>query len=125
MTIAHKEIFEDAGATLMARIVGNSGAPITQAGITSIACKVIDLDGDTPATAVLTPSISVSAVISDTLQTTDTRWTADAMGYNFLHAMPATAFPSPRHRYVVQYTFTPTSGAVFVVEFDLKTRRVW
>ena len=123
--IAHKEIHEDAGATFMARILGNAGTPITQAGLTSITCKVIDLDSDTPATAVLTPSITVSGVINDTLQTSDARWTADTTGYNFLDAMPATAFPSARHRYVVQYTFTPTSGAVFVVEFHVKTRRVW
>src|SRR6187402_145567 len=100
--------FEDGGATFMARVLGNAGTAITQATISSITCNVYDMTA--PTVAVISPTVTVNSVVFDTLQT-DARWTADTTGYNFLHAMPATAFPTGKRNYKVEYKFTPTSGA--------------
>lgn len=110
-------VFEDGGATFLARVLGNAGTAITQATITSITYAVYDLSTTTPTTAVISGTLVVASTVFDTLQT-DARWTADSTGYNFLHAMPATAFPTGKHQYKVEYKVTPTSGAVFWIVFE-------
>ena len=115
--ISQFQAFEDGGATFMARVLGNDGAAITQSSISTITCAVYDLSTSTPTVAILAPSLVVATVVFDTLQT-DARWTADATGYNFLHAMPATAFPTGKHTYKVEYKVTPASGAVFWLVFE-------
>lgn len=116
-------VWEDGGATILARVTGNAGAAITQASLTSITCKVFDLDGTTPDTAITTPTITVSTAVYDTLQT-DARWTVDSTGYNFIDALAATNFPTGDHLYRVEYKFTPTSGAVFFVVAELYAKNV-
>lgn len=107
------EAFADSGATILARAYGTSGSYITQAAISSITCAVTDITTGT-AVSVITPSIVVSSVVFDTLQTGG-MWTKDSTGYNFRHALPATAFPDSGHVYQVVYTVTPSSGAVFFI----------
>lgn len=111
-------VIEDGGATMLARVVGHSGAAITQASLTSISYKVFDLDGTTPDTAILSGTATVSSVVFDTLQT-DSRWSEDSTGFNFAHALAVTAFPSGDHRHRIEYLFTPASGAVFFVLFEV------
>ncbi len=108
-------VFQNGDATFLARVEFD-GANITQAGLTSITCNVYDLKGNTPSTPVLTPTLTVSATIFDTLQT-DARWTRDATGYNFRHDMPATAFTTARHDYDVIYKFTSSGGKVGYAKF--------
>ncbi len=117
------KIWEDGGAQLMARVVGQSAANITQASLTSIACKIFDLDGATPTTAVDTSTLTVSSVVYDTLQT-DARWTTDTTGYNFRHAPAYTIFTTGGHRYRIEYKFTPVSGDPFFVVFQLQSQEV-
>jgi hypothetical protein len=116
-------VIEDGGASFMSRVVGNAGVNITQSVITSIAVKVFDVDSDTPDTATYSATLTVSAVVFDTLQT-DARWTEDATGYNFRHDMPASAFPTGEHKYRVEYKFTPATGEVFWVLFDVTATNV-
>jgi hypothetical protein len=99
-------IWEDSVAYVMARVVGEDGSNITQASINAIACEVLKKDDGT---TVATPSITVSDVVFDTLQT-DGRWTEDATGYNFRHALVVASFPDPDTTYRVQYVFTPEGG---------------
>lgn len=113
-TVNQIVVYEDAGATCMARVYGNAATAITQATISSITCAVYDL---TTGSSVVTPSVVVATSVFDTLQT-DARWTADATGYNFRYDLPATAFPTGDRRYRIEFVFTPTSGAVFVVLFE-------
>ena len=117
-------IWEDGGATLMARIVGGAGTTITQATITSIARKTFDLNGLTPGTAVETSAPVVASTVFDTYQT-DARWTVDSTGYNFRDTIAAAIFATGNHRYRVEYAFTPTAGAVFWVVFELQCQPVW
>lgn len=113
--------WEDTGLVLMARVLGASGAVVTQATLDSITAKVLDRDDDS---LVATLTVTIADVVFDTLQTADPRWTADTVGYNFLHAIPATALPSPNKEYRVGYLFTPSSGQPFGMAVDVSTRRL-
>lgn len=113
-TIHSFTVFEGSGATLMARVQGNDGQNIKQADLTAITCKVFD---KTDATNVATPSITVSAVIFDTLQTDD-RWTVDVTGYNFRHEQLASVFSGGGRIYRIEYKFDPGSGEDFFVIFE-------
>jgi hypothetical protein len=124
MNIIQASWWAKSGATQAARIYGNAGTPITQATISSITCKVFDKNVSVE-TPVLTPSITVSSVVFDTLQDDDPRWTIDETGYNFLHAIAATAFPTNNHIYRIEYIFTPTSGAVFPLVYEGKAEAIF
>lgn len=121
--ITKATIWEDGGATCMARVVGVAGTAITQATVSAIGCKVFDLTGDTPDTAVATPTVVVASSVFDTLQT-DARWTKDATGYNFRYTLAASVFTTGGHRYLVEFKFTPSSGEVFWVVFELYAQNV-
>lgn len=115
-SIIRDSAFKDSGAIFLARILASDGTNLVQADVSSITCTVTDITG-MPA-AVITPSIVVSVSVFDTLQT-DSLWSKDSTGYNFRHAMPATAFPTGGNVYRVEYKFTPASGAVFYVVFEV------
>ncbi len=110
-SIIYDQVFQNSSAAFASRIRGDDGALITQAATTSIACTVSDLTTGA-AIVVITPAVTVSISVFDTLQT-DASWTKDATGYNFRHVMPATAFPTAGHVYDVEYTGNPTSGPAF------------
>lgn len=107
--------FEDAGVTFLARIKGNDGSNITQASLSSIAYTVTDM---ADASTVISGTLTISAVVFDALQT-GARWTVDSTGYNFLWAAPATLAPTGGRKYRVELLFTPASGAVFVLPFEV------
>lgn len=121
--IVKLSIWEDAGCQIMARITGNSGTPITPNEIDTITCKVFDLNGDTPYSAVATPTIAVASTVFSELQT-DARWTRDTTGYNFRHDLPATIFTTGDHKYRIEYLFTPKAGSVFWVVAEVYARAV-
>ncbi len=116
--------FEDTGCSLMDRVLGNAGAAITQATITSIAYKVYEHDTKDAAVAATggtlvagtASSLTVASVVFDTLQTA-APWdsTADALGYNFRYDSPAVDRPTGGKWYRHEIVFTPTSGAVFAI----------
>jgi hypothetical protein len=115
-------IWEDTGLWVAARIRGNAAALITQASLTTITYAVYDVTvRANPGLILAATPLTISAVVFDTLQTTDARWNnsgGDATGYNFAHAIGSTVFPSGDHVYRIEYYFTPASGAqfAFVVE---------
>lgn len=126
------------GVTLMARILGNSGRPITQASLLSITYKVRDLFD---LISLGTGTFTISTTVFDDLQQGDPRWTRDsehspgpdfAHGYNFLATLPASLFPTAvydvdpetgdvtRHRLQVDVTFTPVTGEPWVQPFSFQ-----
>ena len=126
--MSHEQIFkgyvkEDGGATFLARVIGNDGVAILQSTISSLTVKVFDLDETDQDKAVYTATLVVADNIFDTLQT-DARWTEDTEGYNFKHDMPASAFSTGDHNYRIEYKFTPTSGEVFWVLFEVLATNV-
>lgn len=115
---------EDGTATVLGRLTARNGSGsatgidgegnwLQQADISTITCKIFDLDSDTPGTATETPTVTISSVILDTPITTNVIWTKDTTGYNFIHDLSATYFPTGERRYRAEYEVTLTGGAVF------------
>lgn len=109
------KFFQNGDASFLARIEFD-GVVADKADIASITCNVYDLNSATPTVPILTPTVSVASCMHDALQL-DGRWNADLLGYNFLHDMPATAFPTGAHNYDVIYKFTSSTGKIAPVIF--------
>ena len=119
------------GVTLLARILGNNGNPVTQASVSSINYQVTNLSAGTTGTAT---ALTVADVIFDSLQQNDLRWTKDDAdhpgidgrhGFNFAATIPRTQFaaatpavdtPDPV-KYQIDVLFTPTTGQAFTQRF--------
>lgn len=119
-------VHKGATTTILARIVDNAAANVTQSAITSGTYSIFLLDDDDVdvRTAIANHqdvSLTVASVIFDTLQT-DARWTVDATGYNFRHTIDVStneAFTIAGRNYLVEYLLTPTSGQVIIVRAKL------
>ena len=117
-------VFKNGSATLLARVVGADGAPVTPGQIASAAYTVAILDEHDPDSA--TPvaghqgvSVSVAELVSDTLQQ-DALWDVDELGYNFKHVLDVSAqpaFPTAGRQYRIQFELTPAAGQVILVRF--------
>lgn len=116
-------VWEDSGATCLGRFYGNDGDAITQATLTSITCKIFDLDSAIPTTAT-TQTVTIASAVSDTLRTDDDRWTVDTTGFNFEHTITDDNLATGDHRYRIEYVFTPTSGENFVAVYELQCRAI-
>lgn len=114
-------INEDSSLTLLGRIASRNGTGaatgkagegkfLKQADISTITCKVFDLDGATPDTAVATPTVTLSSAVLDTPVTTDVDWTYDSYGYNFVHEIANTVFTEPNRHYLIEYKVTLVAG---------------
>jgi hypothetical protein len=130
------------GVTLMARVVGNAGTPVTQASLSTVAYAVRDL---TDALALGDDAVSISDAVFDDLVTDDPRWNRDSAaapgpdgrwGYNFAVTLPASLFDAvfdvhettnkvTRHRVQADVLFTPTSGEPFVVSWAWSPVPTW
>ena len=121
------------GISVLARVVGSLGLPITQATVTAIAWTLTDL---TTGTVVATGTWTVSSAVYQALVQNDPRWTLDSparpgsdglSGYNLLGTIPASAFPvatpvvvppgypAPApHQYQVDVRYTPAVGEQWV-----------
>ena len=119
-------VFERSGCQLMARMVGNAGAFVTQASLSSITYKLFDLSSATPDTTVASGTVTISGNVYDTVQTPalDPRWTRDSIGYNFRYAAPGSWFTPGDHVFRIEFTFTPTSGEVFYALFQPTARNL-
>lgn len=115
-------VWEDGDVSCLARVQLN-GSNVTQSVLSSITCKVFDLNSSTRTTAVSTPTVTIASSVFDTLQT-DGRWTVDATGYNFRHTIAASVISSA-HRYKIEYLFTGTGGEKFFVVFEASAQEVY
>ncbi len=120
-------VFKNGTATFMARVVGAGEAAITQTDLASIVHSVYTLDPADPDAQTVVEghdgvALVVTDVIFDTLQT-DSRWTADTTGYNFLYEIDVSsneAFEVRGAQYLVHFGLTPNSGQVIDVQFIVK-----
>ena len=110
--ITKANVWEDSDCVCMARVVGIDADEITQADVSSITLKVFDEDAADPDAAVSTASLTVSAVVFNTLQT-DARWQVDTTGYNFRYTIPAAALATGDHTYTVEFVFTMADTTKF------------
>ena len=114
-------IYEDTGATCMARIVGADATAITQATTSAITLAVFK-NANTSAT--YTASLTVADVVFNALQT-DGRWTKDSSGYNFRFSAIASIFASGDATFRLEFKFTPTSGSQYFVIYEIDTVEVF
>lgn len=115
-------LWEDTGLILMARILGQDGAVVNAASISDIRCEVMDLIEQT---LVVEIDVAPGDVIDDVLTADDERWSADSVGYNFLHEVPAIAFPEPGKTYQLSYLFTPLVGEPFPLVHHVQTKKLF
>jgi len=115
--IENGSVWEDAGSTLMSRVIAPDGSALQQADATSIAYCLYK---GTETTVTTSSALTVASVVYDTLQT-DAIWTKDSTGYNFKHVISSSTLSDPNTVYRAEYWFTPASGEVFPVVFELTT----
>lgn len=116
-------VWEDGGATCLARVRGADGNYITQASLIGITYKAFDLSSSTPDTATSTGTVSIASSVFDTLQT-DSMWTTDDTGYNYRHTIPASVLATGDHVYRVEYKFDSVSGEDFFLVFELLAQAI-
>lgn len=131
MSFPFQVIFhEDSAATILGRLTARSGLAsgsatgvpgegrwLQQADITSITCAVFDEDaaGTADTTAIATPTVTISTSVLDTPVTSNEIWTKGGPGYNFLHDLAYTNFPTGGNTYRVEYEVTlADSGATLL-----------
>jgi hypothetical protein len=120
----HGSVFKNGSATLLARVVGAGGVPVTRADVASIKYTVYLLDDQDPdqQTAVAGHAgvpLAVADVVYDTPQT-GPLWTRDTIGYNLMHVLDVSAhqaFATAGRSYRIVYELTPSSGQVILVRF--------
>lgn len=115
---------EDGSPTILGRItarlgtgaatgVDGEGNFLKQVDISTITCAIYDRSSTTPDVAISTPVVTIATSVLDTPVTDKVIWTQDDTGYNLLHDLPNTAFPTGGRLYVVEYVVTLTGGGVF------------
>lgn len=120
----HGVVFKNGSATLLARVVGNDGSPVTRAQIVSAAYTVYLLDENDAdsATAVAGHTdvpLEVASLVYDSLQN-DALWDVDQSGYNFKHVLDVSAqqaFATAGRSYRIAFRLTPIAGQVILVRF--------
>lgn len=119
-------VFKNGSATLLARVVGADGTPVTQTDIASAQYTAYMLDENDPDVA--TPiaghadvAVDVASLIYDSLQNDDL-WDVDQVGYNFKHVLDVSAnhvFTTAGRIYRVVFELVPASGQPILVRFRL------
>ncbi len=98
--------------------VAGEGNFLQQADVSTITCAIFDRSGTAPDVAISTPPVTISISVLDTVVTTDVIWTQDTTGYNFVHDLSNTTYPTPGSFYVAKYVVTLTGGTVFYKEYS-------
>jgi len=119
-------VFKNGSATLLARVVGADGSPVTQTDIASAKYTAYLLDENDPdAGTALTGheavAVDVASLIYDSLQT-DSLWDVDQLGYNFKHVLDVSThhvFTTAGRSYRVVFELVPASGQPILVRFRL------
>jgi len=119
-------VFANASATLLARMVGHDGLPLTPAAVTAVRYGVYVLGPSdpylrTPVAGHQDAALAPAAVLFAALQN-DALWDVDDEGYNFRHALDVSqqpAFPTPGRHYLVEYRLTPVAGQEIAARFRL------
>jgi hypothetical protein len=122
----HGVVFKNGSATLLARVVGADGTPITQANVASARYTAYlldenDPDAATPVAGHTEVAVGLGSLIYDTLQQDDL-WDVDETGYNFKHVLDVSiqqVFAVAGRIYRVVFELVPTSGQVILVRFRL------
>jgi hypothetical protein len=122
----HGVVFKNGSATLLARVVGAQGTPLTQSDVASAKYTAYlleegDPDEAAPVTGHAGVAVDVGTLIYDSLQN-DELWDVDEIGYNFRHTLDVSAnqvFTMAGRIYRIVFELIPTSGQIVLVRFRL------
>jgi hypothetical protein len=117
------KVWEDNGFSWMDRVRMNDGEYVTQASLTDINYKVIDLDDI--ATVPADIALVKTTVVFDTLQTSDPSWVQDTTGYNFKWDVPASVIPTGNKKYRIEIRFNPTSGEDYYLVAEVEAMSIY
>lgn len=111
---------EDADATILAYCLTAAGTPLVQADVLGLATQVTDMRTGTAVPGHAWATLSPADTVFDTPQTAalDARWNRGG-GANFIHRLPATAWPAAGRRYRYQCQVTEVGGAVWYLAAEL------
>jgi hypothetical protein len=119
-------VYKRGTATLLARVVGPSGAVLMPGEVQSARYTIYELDetdpdSETPLAGHADVVLNVAEILlADLVQ--DDRWSVDDQGYNFRHRIDVTtdpAFPVAGLYYRVRYELV-TSAETILVRFRLR-----
>lgn len=111
--------WQGGGCVLLARVLGESGDPVTQSTVSSVDWSAWRLD--TMASVVSDENETVSECVFNSLQT-DERWLDDEVGYNFALAIGTPVFDEAV-RYRIEVWLTMTSGSPIPLVFEVTTEK--
>jgi hypothetical protein len=122
----HGVVFKNGSATLLARVVGAQGTPLTQSDVasanyTAYLLEESDPDEAAPVAGHTGVAVDVASLIYNSLQN-DELWDVDEIGYNFRHTLDVSAnqvFTMAGRIYRIVFELTPTSGQIVLVRFRL------
>jgi hypothetical protein len=122
----HGVAFKNASATLLARVVGADGTPITPSDVASAKYTAYLLDESDPDRADpigghTDMPVEIADLVANGLHK-DALWDVDDVGYNFKHVLDVAAdqvFATAGRMYRVAFELTPTEGQVIVVRFRI------
>ena len=122
----HGVVFKNGSATLLARVVGAQGTPLTQSDVASGKYTAYLLDENDPDEAAPVAghtgvAVDVASSIYNNL-VNDELWDVDDTGYNFRHTLDVSThqvFTTAGRIYRIVFELTPTSGQIVLVRFRL------
>ena len=133
----HGRVRRGRTATLLTRIEGWDGTPITTNEVAGIVYSIYELDpADPDSRTVVTGhdevTLTVADVVFDSLQT-DARWTEDDTGYNFRWPLDGSQIAnfdvasgaSQTKRYRAEAILTDTNGDKIVLVWQLSVTNVY
>lgn len=120
----HGVVFKNGSATLLARVVGADGSPVTPAQIASAAYTVWlldenDADSGTAVAGHTDVPLEVASLVCEGLQN-DAIWDVDQTGYNFKHVLDVSADPAfavAGRSYRIVFRLVPVASQVILVRF--------
>lgn len=121
VTVQKGQIIEKSSVILLARVLATDGTPMQQASVSSIACRVFDVQQNTQSG---NPTLTVAGTIFNSLQT-DAKWTADSTGYNVAVPLDGTNFPAGNTVYRVEVKITPVGATAFYLLWDVQSTLIY
>lgn len=121
--VTQARVYEDASATIMARVEDRPaayltpGAPILSAAVSAVALTVKSVADNSIVAGFDSKPLAVADVWFDALQP----WSRDARGHNFRYTLSPGAFPAAETEYRVDVQITLADGRIGFVVFDVTT----
>lgn len=104
---------EDSSKYVLARVTRPNSSwnmtAITSTDITSITRAVYSV----PSSTIILTSTTLTTTNVVITTSTGTIWTKDGDGFNFVDAVPVTAFPNPNETVLIEYKFTFVDNTIF------------